>query len=109
MKNLRRLIQKQNLQVNLTLLVKIPPRGGPAILAIALILASKDRYREIRLNGTACPMIVIPPEYKEAAPRPATALPTIKAPDDGALAHMTEPASNINREPIKTIFLLKKL
>jgi len=78
-------------------------------VAIALILASSDRYIEIRLNGTEYPMIVIPPEYKEAAPRPATALPTINAPDDGALAHMTEPASNIKREPMKTTFLLKKL
>jgi hypothetical protein len=45
-------------------------------------------------SGTTVEIIVNPPLNMPAAPRPATALPTMKTVEEGATPHMSDPSSN---------------
>ena len=57
--------------------VRTPPRIGPITEEIPNMLDNMAIYIARFLNGTANPMIVIPPENKPEAPAPAMARPTI--------------------------------
>jgi hypothetical protein len=52
-------------------------------------------------------MMIKAPENSPAAPRPATALPMIKAILEGATAHTRLPSSNMPRNKMKVHFRLK--
>jgi hypothetical protein len=47
------------------------------------------------------------PESRPAFPRPETARPTIKAADEGAVAHTIEPIKNMAIAEMKTYFIEK--
>lgn len=97
--DLRRLIQKQNLQVSRAELVKTPPRAGPTTEAtpymLVTILSNSGRCR----ISTICVMMIKPPQKSPAAPSPATALPAMKDGEFGAAAQMTDPASKRTKAP----------
>jgi hypothetical protein len=74
--------------------VNAPPMSGPATLAIPYIPPIIPVYVGLWCRGTVCATIRIAPEKIPALPSPATALPMIRAVDDGATAQTRDPSSN---------------
>lgn len=103
----RRLIQKQNLQLNRGMSVKKPPSGGPVNPATAVILVSVPRNRGTLLKGIDKAIMIIPPPCIAAALQPAIARPRMNTGDDLAVAQIIDPTSNPIREQRKTIFISK--
>jgi hypothetical protein len=100
------LIQKHHLQV--TLSANTPPINGPRIEQIPnvapIIPAMIGRFG----NGATRTTMVVAPENRPAAPKPATPLPTMNTSEVGADAHNIEPISKKLSAAKNTHFTLKK-
>ena len=94
----RKLIQKQNLQVNRFECVKTPPSEGPITEDTPYMLEMIARSNGRFLISTMRDTIIMAPQKTPAAPSPAIALPMMKTGEFGAAAHNMEPASNIIEE-----------
>lgn len=82
-------IQKHHLQLRLS--VKAPPMTGPMHTETPNTLITMPMNNGLRSNSTAYPMMAKAPCSTPAAPRPATARPTINVGEFGAAAQMMDP------------------
>lgn len=85
-------IQKHHLQV--TSFVRAPPKIGPKQVASPKALTTIPRKRGLFSSGTESAIMQRAPWNSPAAPRPATALPSMKVDEFGAAAQSTEPTVN---------------
>lgn len=90
-----RLIQKHHRHD--TLSVSTPPKIGPTTDAIPNMEESEAMKMALLRRETLYPIMVIPPENKAAAPAPATARPQMSMTEFLAVAHKTEPSSNMSK------------
>lgn len=107
--NLRKLIQKQNLQVSCSECVKTPPSEGPMTEDIPYMLETIAKSSGRFLTSTIRDMMIIEPQNIPAAPSPAIALPTMNAGELGAAAQSTDPPSKIIEDARYTHLRLKKV
>lgn len=81
--------------------MKTPPTNGPATEATPKTAPIKPMYMGLFESGAAYIMRIMAPLNSPPAPRPAIALPQMKATEFGAAPHRADPTSKTKTREMK--------